>query len=153
MNNIRTMAETRELEAQAEQRARAGESLSAIASAIGVPTSTLSERARKGGWRRKDLKREQEVEIARLAPEPTGAVVKTRSAPPVDEPMETWTAAELAYAAGQAGEITEVPPETTAMAAAHMFLSRGMIDKADKAVRLASRFILYQEQIERRRVR
>ena len=148
MRNIRTVAETRILAAEAEHRARAGESLTAIAHSMGVATSTLSDWARLGGWRRKDLEEEQAGEIARLTVERVAALRDSIPAPL--EYQATDIAAEPAPDYGEAGKSS---PELTAMAMAQVLLQRGQIEEADRAIRVASRFVLFQEQLERRVLR
>jgi transposase-like protein len=148
MKTIRTVAETRTLAAEAEQRARAGESLAAIAHAMGIPTSTLSDWALKGRWRRKDLQATHADEIACATAERVGAFAKSKL--PTLKAKLTDAAAEVASVVGKAGHDANASPEMTAWATAHIFLERGMIAEADRAIRLASRLIVFREQFERR---
>jgi transposase-like protein len=138
MKTIRTVAETRLLAAEAERRARDGESLVEIARTMGVPTSTLSDWALKGGWRRKDLQGEKRDELVRLTQETIAAQRQSGPAPPKTRSTDAGGAA--AYDA----------PEFRAMSMAQILLERGHLDDAEKAIRIASRFVVFREQIQAR---
>ena len=64
MSEVRSEAATAALAAEAERRVRSGEKQADVADAIGVPSSTLADWARSGGWRRKDLAFERNVDPA-----------------------------------------------------------------------------------------
>ena len=51
----RTVQEQRELTFEAERRVPAGGPRAEVARSLGLPVSTLSDWAHRGGWRRKDL--------------------------------------------------------------------------------------------------
>jgi hypothetical protein len=136
MKTLRTAAETRALKEEAERRARRGESLAEIARTISVPTSTLSDWALKGGWRRKDLLPERSNEIVRLA-----AMAVAQQGEPAR--AETGPAGAAAPSGDPWGEFT-------AIAMAKVLLDRGHLDAAEKAIRIASRFVAVHEQIQRR---
>jgi hypothetical protein len=54
--NGKTWEEMAAITLEAGRRVRAGERQVDVARALGIPTSTLADWARNGGWRRKDLK-------------------------------------------------------------------------------------------------
>jgi transposase-like protein len=67
MSEVRTEAGTAALAAEAERRVRDGERHADVADALGVAPSTLSDWARRGGWRRKDLSFERNAARGRIA--------------------------------------------------------------------------------------
>jgi transposase len=69
MPTKRSTAELELLAAEAERLVRAGESRADVAHTLGVPLSTMTDWARKGGWLRRDLDAEREPEQARLVAE------------------------------------------------------------------------------------
>jgi hypothetical protein len=134
MKTLRTAAETRALKEEAERRARSGESLAEIARTMSLPTSTLSDWALQGGWRQKDLKNERSDEIARLT-----AATRTQGG-------------DLTHATPADGYDPSKDPwgEFTAIGMAKVLLDQGHLDAAEKALRIASRFLVVREQVQRR---
>ena len=138
MKTIRTVEETRLLAAEAERRARDGESHVEIARTMEIATSTLADWALKGGWRRKDLEKERLDDLVRRTQQTLAA-----QRPRDPAPMETKSA-------DPGGAAQTDAPEITAMTMAQVLLEDGHFDEAEKAVRIASRFVALRQQIQSR---
>jgi hypothetical protein len=146
----KTIAEMREITFEAERRVRAGEPQANVASALGIPASTLATWAQRGGWRRKDLIAVRNVargEMVLGLIENLTAVEREKSqakAVKLREALEVSKAEFEATApdgrlAGAFGE-GPVPAQKLAMAMADSLLRQGQLEEADRAVRLAARF-------------
>jgi hypothetical protein len=146
----KTIREQYAITMEAERRVRAGESQADVAQALGIPTSTVADWARKGGWRRKDLVAVRNVArgdmILGLIDEITAEeharqnenIQKLRQALEASK-AELETVApggQLPLATG--GGV--VPAGKLAMAMADNLLRQGQLEDADRAVRLAVRF-------------
>lgn len=146
----KTIQEQREITLEAERRVRAGEPRAEVARALGIPLSTLSGWAHRGGWRRKDLVAVRNVErgkmVLGLINELT-AEERQKSQAEAAKTREALEASKADFAAiassrklSAATDERPVPPEKLAMAMADSLLRQGLLEEADRAVRLAGRF-------------
>ena len=146
----KTIREMREITLEAERRVRAGEPRAEVARALGIPLSTLSGWAHRGGWRRKDLVAVRDVERGRMILGLINQVTAderekgTADAAKMREALEASKAEFEAAASGDRlpGRMGEgpVPAHKLAMAMADTLLRQGQLGEADRAVRLAARF-------------
>jgi hypothetical protein len=146
----KTREEMVEITFEAERRVRAGEPRAEVARALGIPLSTLSGWAHRGGWRRKDLVAVRDAARGEVALAVIGDLTiaeRERKAEEVAKMREALEAskAELEVIApgghlpGAMGE-GPVPARKLAMAMADSLLRQGRLEDADRAVRLAVRF-------------
>lgn len=149
MSSARTPSEIEALKKEAERRVRAGENRLDVARRIGVSTSTLSNWAAVGGWRRKDLDAEINEARGRAMLETiTESVARDRE----EVAQRTAKSRELAQEARS--RLHSADPENSgnlpgfkaptgrqlAMTVARRLLEQGEVEEADRAARIAIRF-------------
>ena len=156
MSTEKTEAEVAALAAEAEKRVRRGERHVDVAEALGIPSSTLSDWARKGRWRRKDLAFERDMTRGRLAlAEIEEVAARTREA----ILKQTAEAKELAASAdavmakadpegdGRPTGLMAVAAPQLSMAMAEKLLQQGRLDDAERAARFALQFSKAQQAV------
>jgi hypothetical protein len=145
----KTRQEMIEITVEAERRVRAGEARAEVARALGIPLSTLSGWAHRGGWRRKDLVAVRDAERGQVASKLIAALTVAERekmeerAEKMREAIEASKAELEAIAPGELpGAMGEgpVPAQKLAMAMADSLLRQGRLEDADRAIRLAVRF-------------
>jgi hypothetical protein len=156
MPTERTEAEVAALAAEAEQRVRRGERHADVAEALGIPSSTLSDWARRGRWRRKDLAFERDMARGRLAlAEIEQVAARTREAV-LKQAAETKEIAATADAAmakadpegdGRPTGLVAVTAPQLSMAMAEKLLQQGRLDDAERAARFALQFSKAQQAV------
>ena len=147
MSNARTPSEIEALKTEAERRVRAGENRIDVARTLGVSTSTLSNWAAAGAWRRKDIDAEINEERGRTVMT-TIAEAMARDHEEAEERMAK--SRELARgvfsrmrAADDSGAMPGFKAPTgrqLAMTVARRLLENGEVEEADRAARIAIRF-------------
>ena len=149
MTDVRTEAGAAALAAEAERRVRGGERHADVADSLGVPSSTLSDWARRGGWRRKDLSVERNAargrialaEIEELAVRAREEILKSAS-----EARAAASAADTAMdkadpeGDGRPTGLVTVSGPQLSMAMAQKLLQQGRLEEAERAARIALRF-------------
>jgi hypothetical protein len=146
----RTIKEQREITIEAERRVRAGEPRAEVARALGIPLSTLSDWAHRGGWRRKDLVAVRNVERGKMVLGLINQVTadeRERREADAAKLRNALEASKVEFAALAAsgklpGAMSEepMPAHKLAMAMADSLLRQGQLEEADRAIRLAARF-------------
>jgi hypothetical protein len=154
MSDVRTEAETAALAAEAERRVRSGERHADVADALGVPSSTLSDWARRGGWRRRDLAFERNAARGRIAlAEIEEVATRTREAilKRTAEAKEVASGADAAMdkadpeGDGRPTGLVSVSAPQLSMAMAQKLLQQGRLEEAERAARFALRFAQAQQ--------
>ena len=142
--------------AEAERRVRRGERQADVAQALGVPSSTLSDWARRGGWRRKDLAFERNAARGRLAlAEIEEVAARTREAllKRTTEAKEVAASADAAMAKvdpegdGRPSALVTVSAPQLSMAMAEKLLQQGQLHEAERAARFALHFAKAQDAV------
>jgi hypothetical protein len=152
----RTEAEVVALAAVAEQRVRRGERHADVAEALGIPSSTLSDWARRGRWRRKDLAFERNMTRGRLALadiEEVAARAREALLKQTAEAKEIAASADAVMAKadpegdGRPTGLISVTAPQLSMVMAEKLLQQGRLDDAERAARFALQFSKAQQAV------
>jgi hypothetical protein len=139
MSGTRTEAELAELRAEAERRVRNGERQVDVARDLGLPPTTVSGWAARGGWLRRDLKRENNEERAKIA---AGAIESIRDRKVWQPPDRVWL--------GKYDEVDAATPAFRFIVLTQAMMEQGRLEDAERSARSADRLLSALEKLEKR---
>ena len=139
MTTQRSEPEVEALKQEAERRVRAGETRIEVALSLGVSETTLAGWAVRGGWRRKDIARENREENTRRA---AARIAEVRAIREDEERRRQAWRKFLADGGKDPRAASEAAsPERLSMQLAASHLEQGEVEAAERAARLADRLV------------